>query len=200
MPPRRGKKRGAPSTTAAAANNNSQDARAEALQKRLQGAGSKSVGGMDTTEAYVVVPDHRKVAIQRAMIHRNQQEFIKGMAEGEAGEDAMEKIGTGPRKLIRKLDNPLRYRGHGVTSGRKTRTQRMIESGQVSAALDRAKQNLLRKSRKSNSATSMNPKDYQEFTSNQRGLLKQARESYGASMKNNSKGAGSDRLGDAYQL
>jgi hypothetical protein len=111
----------------------------ENLKKRLGKEGTEGLRGEE--DGYVVVPDPRFSQIQKQLITRWQQEFVKGQAEGRAGEDQQAKLNNGPRKTIDCVRaNVTRYKG--VTTGRirKTRTQRMIERGNVSSAINRMNQ------------------------------------------------------------
>lgn len=124
--------------------NPTDQARSQLLQKRLDEAGPKTLGEPGTVNAWEVRPDPRVHQLQRNLIHRWEQEFIAGKAEGRAGENPNSKLGTGPRKTIDCLKNPLRFRSMNTGQIRKTKTQRLIESGRTSEALSRIKKNRCR--------------------------------------------------------
>jgi len=151
----------------------------EQLKKRLDGKGGTE-GARGEEEGYVVVPDPRFAQIQKQLITRWQQTFVKGQAEGRAGEDQQAKIGQGPRKTIDCISmGTTKYKG--VTTGRirKTRTQRLIEQGNVSTAINRMNEYKLRN--RPNMRRKAMKKDYDPNTlSSQFGLLGQARQSYDA--------------------
>ena len=111
--------------------------RASALQARLalRGAsgvhGPKVTGQAGTQDQYEVLPNARVTSIQRNLIGQWRKRYKKGVAEGLSGKDQESLLGSGPRRTLDSISSPLRY---SVGGARKTRTQRMIESGDVSGA------------------------------------------------------------------
>lgn len=123
-----------------------EEQRAEALRARLSGGrgGANNVAphlgnNNSTVEGYVIQPDPRVQDIQRSVVNRWKQDFITGVSEGRAGLDQEAELGTGQRKTIDCLDGLLIFNSTNTSNHRKTRVQRMIESGQTSEALDRMK-------------------------------------------------------------
>jgi len=126
-------------------NMNAADNKISMLSRRMGGRGGSAQGKLGTVTSYQVVKDPRVQSIQKSVINRWQQEFIRGAAEGRSGKDQGKQVGSGPRKTIKCMDNPLRFRGTGSLGFRKSKTQRMIEGGDLEGAMYRMRQFSIRK-------------------------------------------------------
>lgn len=158
-------------------------ARAKLLQQRLADPGPRNLGAEGTVDSYQIIPDPRVQGIQRGLINRWHQDFIQGQAEGQAGKNQEGLLGSGPRKTIKCVDNPLRFRSVMTGSIRKTQTQRLIEGGNVSQALARAKASRFRT--RPGSLRDARKVDFdEEFMSTQVGLLSTAKDNFKTVKKN----------------
>jgi len=165
-----------------------QSARAFELAQRLAQSRKSSTGGLNRTEAYEVVPDPKYSAVERSLINRWRNEFVN--AEGRAGEDQVANLNTGPRKTIKSLDNPLRFKSSNNTQNkRKSRFQRQVESGDMQGALTRVKMKMVRGGRykRLKQKDMINVFNMNDFLSTQCGLKELAAKGYQNSLNSERK-------------
>ena len=154
------------------------------LQANSSTSNTNSSDGNGSSRSFKVEVDPRVKGIQTNLIRRYQQEYLVGVAEGRSGENPEAQLGSGPRKTISCLDTPLKFKGGNTTQHhRKTRTQRLLESGQITSALQRARKHMFH----SRPGTYRDPRRVEydaNDTSTQVGLGVKSRKAYGSLDKN----------------
>ena len=131
-----------------------------------------------SSNTYAMTPDPLTTGLISSYNNRQRNRFLnkRVKAEGRAGDDPDDMLGTGPREDIKMLMKPTRFTAKRTGSIRKSKTHRMIEAGQSEAAIRR----FLRYKVRSHPSTLRRLKfiEFEPDTiANQNGLFRQAKDS-----------------------